>query len=258
MRLDAEAELALGDVLQILVDCELEGLAGRWWALDAAERAAARVRLDEHLPVEALDQVVVGGFDAAEADAVDADVAEQVGRELLVRIEAAVLLHEPDAVEVERGHTPCLIGRGLPAHVGKCAVAVEARGEGALLRRRAVFQRTAQRDGRGLGIVNLGGHHVDRVRVHAERQHAAVPVDDVAALGRGVDGPGLLALGPRGQLIVLHDLQVDEPGLDDGRPEQEHTGRDDDPSLQRGAPVDRLGLHASRSYASALPVPTAA
>ena len=46
---------------------------------------------------------VVGRLEAAQPVVVDADVAEQVRGELLVRVEALALLDEADAVEIQRG-----------------------------------------------------------------------------------------------------------------------------------------------------------
>ena len=86
---DAGVQLALGDVLQVLVDRQLDGRAGRRRPLDPAERLAPRVGLDEHRAALAANLRVVGRLDAAEADVVDADVAEQVRRQLLVRDRSA-------------------------------------------------------------------------------------------------------------------------------------------------------------------------
>ena len=45
---DAGVQLALGDVLQVLVDGQLDGRSGGRRPLEAAERVAPRVGLDEH------------------------------------------------------------------------------------------------------------------------------------------------------------------------------------------------------------------
>ena len=86
---DAGAQLALGDVLQVLVDRQLERRARRRRPLDAAERLPPRVGLDEHRAGAAADERVVGRLDAAQADVVDADVAEHVRRQILVRDRSA-------------------------------------------------------------------------------------------------------------------------------------------------------------------------
>ena len=100
---DRIAQLALGDVLQVLVDRQLDGRAGRRRTLEPAEGAAARVGLIEQLAERAADLAVVGGLDAGEPFVVDADESQQLRGELLLRIEAAVFLDEPDAFEVELG-----------------------------------------------------------------------------------------------------------------------------------------------------------
>ena len=100
---DPGAQLALDDVLELLVDGQLEGAAGGGQPLDAAEAAAPGVDLHQHLAVAAADHRVVGRLDAAQAAVVDADVAEQLRRQLLLRVVAAALLHEADALEIEGG-----------------------------------------------------------------------------------------------------------------------------------------------------------
>ncbi len=64
---DRLAQLALGDVLQVLVDRQLDRCAGCRRTLETAERAAARVGLVEQLALLAADLAVVGGLDAAPA-----------------------------------------------------------------------------------------------------------------------------------------------------------------------------------------------
>ena len=88
---------------------------------------AARVGLHEHRAGLAADLCVVGRLEAAQARVVDADVAEQVRRQLLVRIEPAILLHETDAVEVQRRHAPGLLRRHLTFDVRERARLAELR-----------------------------------------------------------------------------------------------------------------------------------
>ena len=111
---DGIAQLALGDVLQVFVDRQLDGRAGRRRALEPAEGAAARVGLIQQLAQRAADLAVVGGFDARQPVVVDADKTEQLRGELLFRIEPAVFLDEVDAFEVQRRDAACLM-RGHPA-----------------------------------------------------------------------------------------------------------------------------------------------
>ena len=69
------------------------------------------------------------------------------------------------------------------------------------------------------GVGDLGGHGVDRVGVDAVGEQPAVAIEDLAALGGRRHGAHLLPLGARDQLVVLNDLQEDEPRLDAERPQ---------------------------------------
>src|SRR6266853_3374582 len=94
---DARLELALGDVLQVLVDRELDGRTGRRRTFEPRKCAPARVGLDENGAGFAPDLRVVCRLEAAQSLVVDADVTEQVRSQRLVGIEAANLLDEADA-----------------------------------------------------------------------------------------------------------------------------------------------------------------
>ena len=132
---DGVAQLALGDVLQVLVDRQLDGRARGRRPLESAERAAARVGLIQQLAERAADLAVVGRLDAGEPFVVDADETQQLGRKLLLRIEPAVFLDESDAVEIELGDSRRLRRRHAPADVDKRALLPQAAGERLLLLR---------------------------------------------------------------------------------------------------------------------------
>ena len=87
---DAGVQLALGDVLQVLVDRQLDAstpvVGGRSTRLNAWRRASVWTRI---VPGLAADLRVVGRLEAAQAVVVDADVAEQVRGQLLVRDRSA-------------------------------------------------------------------------------------------------------------------------------------------------------------------------
>ncbi len=106
-------QLALGDVLQVFVNRQLEGRSGCRRALEAAEGLVPRVRLNQDGAGLAPNLRVVGVFDAAQPLVVDSDPAEQVRRELLVRVEPLAFLDGADAVEMEIGDAPRLIGGDL-------------------------------------------------------------------------------------------------------------------------------------------------
>ena len=63
----AGAQLALGDVLQLLRRWSARRCRRRSAALEAAERLAPRVGLDQQLALLAAHDFVVGGLDSAEA-----------------------------------------------------------------------------------------------------------------------------------------------------------------------------------------------
>ncbi len=247
---DAGLQLALGDVLQVLVDGQLEvGARGRR-PLDPAECVALGVGLNEHRARVSFDQIVIRRLDAREAGVVDADVAEQVRGQLLVGVEAPVFLHETDAFELQVGDAPRLVGRHLAAHVDERAAAADALRERLAIRRRAVAERAAERRGRPRRLRNLGRHRVDRIGVHAVGEHVAAAIADLAALaGRG-DRAQLLALRARDEIGVVVDLQVDEPSLDRRRPDEQADGGDGDSTLQRRAP--RVGGPAPSSVEGCL------
>ena len=113
-----------------------------------------------------------------------ADVAEHVRRQLLVRVEAAALLHEADALEIERGDLARLERRDAPPDVGEGALAAQPleqarRGPSAWQSSSAPHSAAAVR-GRVLDLVR---HGVDRVGVDAVGEQAAAAIGDLAALG---------------------------------------------------------------------------
>ncbi len=114
---DAGGQFAFDDVLERRVERELQRRTGRWRPVDAVEDVAARIHEHQCLSVLAADCLVVFLLEAAEPDVVDADVAEHRRQELPVRIEAAALGGEADAVEVQRTDRLRLGGRDLPLHV---------------------------------------------------------------------------------------------------------------------------------------------
>ena len=113
--LDAFLQLPLGDVLQVLIDRQLERRAGRGLALDVArQRLTAGIALNQHSAVAAAHLDVEGRLEPAEPGVVETDVTEHVRQQLALRIEAAALLEEPDALELERR------ARGAPRRAKPC------------------------------------------------------------------------------------------------------------------------------------------
>ena len=234
---DRIAQLALGDVLQVLVDRQLDRRAGGGWPLETAEGAPARVGLVQQLSERAADLAVVRRLDAGEPFVVGADEAEQLRGKLLLRIEAAIFLDESDALEVELGDARRLRRRDTAAHVDERALLAKARGQFVLLFRRAVGQRFAEHRGRLPGVLDFTRNAINGIGVDAVREHAAVAVEDVAALGGNIHGPRGLVLGARLKILMLVHLQIQQPRLNADGPQHENRGPDEEPAADRGAPV---------------------
>ena len=98
---DGGAQLALGDVLDVLVDCQFERHPGGRRPLDPAEGPIVGVGLHEQPSGQASDFLVVSRFETVQPLVVDAHVSEQMRGQFLVRIEAPVLLDETDALQIE-------------------------------------------------------------------------------------------------------------------------------------------------------------
>src|SRR5439155_24410932 len=113
---------AFGAALEVCGDRQLAARAGGRWPLRSAEGLMARVGAHQDGAGLAANLRIVGVLEAAQPLGVDADPAEQVRRQLLVRIEPLALLDEADAVEVQRGDALRLIGRDLPLHVREGAL----------------------------------------------------------------------------------------------------------------------------------------
>ncbi len=238
--LDPGPQLALDDVLELLVDGQLERRPDGRAALEAAEGVPLGVGGDEQRAFAAADRLVVGRFQPAEADVVEPDVAEQVGAELAIRIEAAALAHEPDAAELQRRDLARLVRRDPALDVDERPRARQPLGQ---RRPVAALEHAAQPGGgRGL-IVDFVGDRVDGVGVHAVGEQPAVAIENLAALGRGRDGALLLPFGAAGQLGVADHLQVDQPRFDAHGPRGEHRGGHEQPPCHRRSPVEGQFSH---------------
>jgi hypothetical protein len=261
VRDDARVQFAFGDVLQVLVDRQLNARSGRRRTLEAAERVAARVRLHHDGAGLAADLRVVGVFEAAQPLVVDPHPAEQVRRQLFVRVEALALFDEANAIQVQGGDALRLIRRDLPADVREGLPLAEPLGERLAVFRVAVAERVTDFPGRVGGVVDFRRDGIDRVGVHARCQHAAAAIDDVAALGRRRLRALLLALGAGDEIGALEDLQVDELRLDAGHPGGEHGRNDNDAAFHDRTPVVRgrgRGGRHSRVTAARRRMPPAA
>ncbi len=81
---------------------------------------------------------------------------------------------------------------------------------------------------RGVEIGHLGRLDLERVGRVVVRQHDAVAVEDEAAVRRNGHHRDPVVLGLRRQLLVLADLQVDEPGDEQAEREEDEQCRGQD------------------------------
>ena len=102
-------ELALRDVLQVLVDRELHRRTGGRRPFGPAVGVPSRVGLHEDLSRFAADQRIVRRLQAAEPLVIDAHPSDQMRRQFLVRIKPLAFRHEADAFEVELVDAPLLL-----------------------------------------------------------------------------------------------------------------------------------------------------
>ena len=236
--LDAAPQLALGDVLQVLVDRQLERRAGGRRPLDAAERVARGVGLDRAPCPRGRGSACRRSPRCRRGRVVDADVAEHVRGELPVRVEAPALLHEADAFELQVGDTRAPVPASPAGGRRRTRVPLRMRSTSACRSSASQSSSAPHSDAaRLLGVADLGRHRVDRVRVHAVGEHVAVAIEDLAALGRRVDRPQLLALGAR-RRARRGGRPAGRPAAPRWRPTraEKTDGGNDEPALQRRAP----------------------
>ena len=128
--------------------------------------------------------------------------------------------------------------------------------------RGAPLDRGADEPCRVLGTLHERRLGVDGMTVHAVRQHAPLPIEQIAPLGRHDARAAQLARGALLQIVVTDDLQVHEPRFDDDRP-REHERRAEEergagrprasPSARPAAPPRGPGLRAPGRAGCALP-----
>src|SRR5690606_15732270 len=75
-----------------------------------------------------------------------------------------------------------------------------------------------------------------RRRVDTEREHVAVPVENLAAAGRRGHDFLLLPRGARDERVVLHHLEPEQPGFDHGRPARDADDGDEQATFDDAAP----------------------
>ncbi len=143
---------------------------------------------------------------------------EDVSREIVVRVNAAVTRLDDDAVELERLHVRHhrvlnVVRDELIAvlHAPRNAVGRD-------------LQRVGQQLDRGVGMRLAEGEAVQADVIHALRlrQHVAVGVEQGTALGRNRHDIHVILDRHAGEFIVLYELDLDEVERNQGEPAGQH------------------------------------
>ncbi len=92
------------------------------------------------------------------------------------------------------------------------------------------------------GFPSFARIHAERVFLHGVGKGRAVPIDDIAALGRHVHDARLLALPSRLQHRVLNDLQIDEADEHRNGPDAEQHADDHQARSGRLPPAARFRM----------------
>ncbi len=154
---------------------------------DRAEHMTARVHGSQNAAGNAMQAGIEFLLEAAEAVVVDADVAEYLGGDLVVWIEALKFFLEVNALEVEGADARSHFGLDAAGDPGKAVAIVKALGDlllGCLPVGRVDVCQAGEgaRVGGFVLVVNFSGDRIDGVHLHGhgELAHVAV-VEDTAA-----------------------------------------------------------------------------
>ena len=240
---NAARELALHDVLQRRIQRQLEGGARGRRGGHAVKRVALGIGGHQRLAVFAANQIVVLQLDASQPAVVEPDIPEHARHQLPHRVEAAALLAQTDAVQLQVEHGRGFRGRYLPLDVRECAPLRQPFHQGGelLFGGGAALEHPTQLACRGFGIVDLGRDRKDRVGVGRRRQDTPFTVGDRAAQRRQRQDPRDLDPRLLGQVLVLVHLQPEEAGLHCRGPDPKDEGDDDEPPADRHTPGIGMG-----------------
>ena len=106
---DSRGELTLDDELESRVDGEHHRVPLGRGLLDVLHRTPSRIGLDDHLLRPTTDRLVEAVLDSAHAGVVHTDPAEDLRRELPLRVVASRLAKQTDAVELEGAHASAAV-----------------------------------------------------------------------------------------------------------------------------------------------------
>ncbi len=222
-------ESLLGHELDVLVDGELQILAGLRLVGDGTKYAAARIHGGEHAPGNAVERAIEFAFEAAETVIVDADIPQDLRGDLVVGIKALELILEINALHIEGlefwWQSPGVTRRAIQAKLlpssRRCAIWSSR----VSLSSGSVWTIGGQHAGCGFLVVDLRRNGIDGVDLHGHGEFVHVAVVENAAAGRNLKGALLLLLGALNVFVVADDLQPEEARGNGTRPRRERSRR---------------------------------
>ncbi len=221
----------LGEVLDRGVDREHDPLP-RHRRLEHHGRtghlAAERVALDDRAALDAGEVPVPHLLHPREPLAVRALEADELRRELAVRIQSQAVLHQRERGVLQIPHRARHVRREAPPHRGELLRHRELAGD--VVRGLAQDRGEARRQ--TARVFHLSRRDVERVRAGGDRESLAAAVEDRPALGPKRYRLGVLVLGEPGVLVVLPDLKIGQPPEESDEGEGQARREDQRPGSQ--------------------------
>ena len=221
-------EFAFDDVLDLLVDGQHQIVAGLGLLLDAREPFLAGIHGNLHAARLALKRIVVFALDAAQAFVIGADVAEHLGRELSLGIEALRFFLKVDALQVQGANSINDVRVGFSRDPAESLVSPAV---GQHHARVPAADARNQRDGIGQ-IGNLAGNGEGRIDQDRHGERVALAVVDDTALGGDIHRALLLLVGALLEISVAENLKVNQAQADGAEPQDEQTSQKVEPVIR--------------------------
>ncbi len=223
-RAHAQRELSLCDVLNRFVDREHHALPLHRPVILHVVREddmAATVADRFHASIRTAKSILVGELDAFDASSIDVRKAQQMRREVAVRVVATCLGRQLEARDVELANACSLVRRDTAFDPNEVAIGCQSLCQP--LRIDVENLGDTLRDGSGVLLhrFEAPGIRVHAVDVRADCQLGAVPVVNRPSTGRHPKLPKVLVLGHFTQAIPGCDLKV-EGANDDSHRDAHH------------------------------------
>ncbi len=223
----------------------------------AGHLAAEGVALHHRAALDAGQVPVPHLLHAREPLALRALEADELGRELAVRVEAQAVLHQRERGILQVAHRARHVRGEAPPHRGELLRHRELAGDVA----RGLAQDRGQARREPARVLHLHRRDVERVGAGGDREGLPAAVEDRPALGPERHRLGVLVLGEPGVLVVLPDLQVGQAAEESDEGEGQARREDQRPGSQAldadlGHAVPLAHSDVTR-YRRARPPPTA-